>query len=123
MQNGTVVIADDDAPTREVLGEVLQSDGWTVLQARDGVELVELTCASLPNAVVTDLTMPRMDGLRAARALRRRASTADLLLIAVTARDLTAEQELELRDVFDIVMSKPVRPRDLRRGLSPAAAG
>lgn len=117
MSDGTIVIADDHEPTRRVLGESLRGDGWTVLEARDGLELLELARANRPDAVVTDLGMPRMGGLRAARALRRRPEGADGLLIGITGRTLTAEQKLELALVFDRVLGKPVHPPELRAEL------
>lgn len=117
MMDRTIVVADDDRPTRRVLGDVLREDGWSVLEARDGVELIELASTNRPDAVITDLGMPRMDGLRAARALRERPETAEQLLIAMTGRALTSEQEAGLDDVFDVVLRKPVHPGELRRVL------
>lgn len=117
MSHGTIVVADDHGPTRLVLGELLRSDGWTVLEACDGLELIELVSTSRPDAVVSDLGMPRMDGLRAARTLRERPEAAVDLWIGITGRTLTAEQETELDQVFDRVLGKPVHPEELRREL------
>jgi len=124
MPDGTIVVADDHEPTRRVLAELLRGDGWAVLEARDGVELLELASANRPDAVVTDLGMPGMDGLHAARALRQLPGGTDELLIAITGRKLTAAQEAELDRVFDQVLRKPVRLPELRgnlrRGLEAA---
>lgn len=117
MPDGTIVIADDHRPTRRVLGDVLRNEGWSVLEARDGVELLELASTNRLDAVITDLGMPRMDGLCAARALRDRPETTEELLIAMTGRALTTEQEAGLDLVFDRVLRKPVHPGELRRAL------
>lgn len=117
MPDETIVIADDHRPTRCVLGDLLRDEGWSVLEARDGVELLELASTNRLDAVVTDLAMPRMDGLRAARALRNGPATGEQLLIAMTGRTLTAEQEAGLDLVFDRVLRKPVHPSELRRAL------
>lgn len=117
MADGTIVIADDHGPTRRVLGDLLRDEGWNVLEARDGVELLELATANRLDAVVTDLGMPRLDGLRAARALRERPDTGEDLFIAMTGRTLTADQEARLDLVFDRVLRKPVHPGELRRVL------
>lgn len=121
MPYGRVAVADDHGPTREVLCELLRADGWTVLEARDGVELVRLAADNHLSAVVTDLSMPRLDGLRAGRALRREPTTAELLLVAITARSLTEDQRRELDGVFDYVIRKPVPPTELRQDLRLAA--
>lgn len=118
----TVLVADDHRATRKVLREVLETDGWAVIEARDGVEAVRKAAAGHPTAVVTDLCMPRMDGLSAARALRSDPTTADIWLIAVTAQELTEEQTRGLDLLFDHVLHKPVRPKVLRRRLAQAAA-
>lgn len=116
----TVLVADDHRATRKVLRELLEIDGWAVCEARDGVEAVQKAAEIHPTAVVTDLGMPRMDGLSAARALRADARTADIFLIAVTAQDLSDEQSRGLDALFDHVLLKPVRPKLLRRRLSQA---
>ena len=127
MSNGTIVVADDHEPTRRVLADLLRADGWAVREARDGEELLELASANRPDAVVTDLGMPRMGGLHAARALRHLPGGAVELLIAITGQKLTAAQQAELDRVFDRVLRKPVSlPQlrgDLRRGLEATEPG
>lgn len=118
MSSGTILIADDHGPTRFVLRDLLQRDGWEVCEARDGHELLEKVSSGRPDAVVTDLAMPGFDGIRAAMELRRRPETADLRLVAITAQALTREQRLRLETLFDLLITKPVRPAELRSGLA-----
>ncbi len=115
---GRIVIADDHAGTRRVLADLLRADGWTVFVAEDGVELLRLAALHRPHAVISDLSMPRMGGLEAARALRRRPAFGGRCLIAITARQLTAGQKCQLGLVFDHLLEKPVRPSALRLSLS-----
>src|SRR5207248_2962957 len=65
-----LVIADDEAPIRMVVGEKLRSAGFIVHEARDGEEALELVRVHLPVALVTDLQMPCMNGLELCLALR-----------------------------------------------------
>lgn len=126
MLEGTIVVADDHEDTRWILGEMLRGDGWTVLEARDGMELLELASLNHPVAVVADLAMPRMGGLRAARALRDSPACADEVMIAITGQKLMGPQEAAVELVFDDVLLKPVRPEELRdalrRGLEVATS-
>lgn len=117
MLQGMIIVADDHDDTRWILGDMLRSDGWTVLEARDGMELFELASANHPVAVVADLAMPRMGGLRAARALRDSPGCADELMIAITGQKLFGPQEAAVDLVFDDVLQKPVRPEELRDAL------
>lgn len=120
---GRIIIADDHAGTRRVLADLLRTDGWTVFEARDGVELLSLAELHLPHAAVSDLSMPRMGGLEAARTLRRRPAFGSRRLIAITARQLTAGQKRQIGLVFDHLIEKPVRPSALRLSLTSVANG
>lgn len=115
---GRIVIADDHSSTRQVLADLLRTDGWTVFEARDGVELLNLAALHLPHAVISDLSMPRMGGLEAARSLRRRPAFGSRCLIAITARHLTSGQEQQIGLVFDHLLEKPVQPSALRLSLT-----
>jgi len=73
----TVVIADDDDDMRALIAHTFRSDGYTVIEARDGAELLDrLEHAfddprALPDVVVTDVMMPNLSGLGVLDALRR----------------------------------------------------
>lgn len=121
MPNGAIVLADDHLLTRLILSELLRGDGWTVFEACDGVELLRMARANHPDAVVTDLAMPRMGGLEAARAMREHPNAAAPLLVAITGKLLSRNQETELDAVFDHVLRKPVHPIELRRSLESAS--
>ncbi|MFW6089441.1 MAG: response regulator [Gemmatimonadota bacterium] len=120
MPNGAVVIADDHLLTRTILSELLRGDGWVVFEARNGVELLALARMEHPDAVVTDLAMPRMGGLEAARTLREHRDGDVDVFVAITGNAVSSEDERELNDVFDHVLRKPVHPYELRRSLASA---
>lgn len=117
MFEGTIVVADDHDATRLILSELLRRDGWTVLEAHDGVELLELASANRPDALVADLAMPRMGGVRAARALRDSPDSADEVMIAITGQELRGAHEAAIDLIFDAVLLKPVHPEELRQAL------
>lgn len=123
MPSGAIIIADDHLLTRTIVREVLRGDGWDIFEARNGIELLALARAEQPDAVVTDLSMPRMGGLEAARTLRGRRSGEDVVVIAITGNVLSEEQVRELGDVFDHVLRKPVHPFELRRSLASLSPG
>jgi len=80
-----VLVADDQATYRELLAEMLGAEGYRVSMATDGVEALELVARERPDAVLLDVTMPRMDGLEACRRLRDDPATASLPVLLVTA--------------------------------------
>ena len=65
-----LLIADDDADVRAVLQMIFTRDGFTVVAAPDGRQALRLAQQHRPDAVLTDLDMPEMDGLSLCRALR-----------------------------------------------------
>jgi diguanylate cyclase (GGDEF)-like protein len=81
-----VLIADDDEDIRAFLDITLGLAGFEVLQARDGVEALELVHAHSPDVVVLDVMMPRMDGLEALRRLRHDARTSHIPVLMLTAK-------------------------------------
>jgi DNA-binding response OmpR family regulator len=64
MNSGTILIAEDEDLLRELLKMVLESEGYTILEARDGLEAVDLYARHRENVslVVTDLGLPGLDG-------------------------------------------------------------
>jgi two-component system chemotaxis response regulator CheY len=68
--SGVILAVDDSASMRQMVRFTLEGAGYTVLQASDGVEALELARNSGADLVLTDVNMPRMDGLTLVRELR-----------------------------------------------------
>lgn len=62
MSHQKILLVDDDEIVREVLEELLNSKGYSVTAARDGVDALERLEAELPDIIITDMQMPRCDG-------------------------------------------------------------
>jgi two-component system, chemotaxis family, chemotaxis protein CheY len=78
-----VLLVEDSPTARAQLVELLREE-YECLEAADGEEGLERALADAPDAVVTDLEMPRMDGIAFLRALRERAQTRKLPVVIVT---------------------------------------
>lgn len=109
----TIVIADDEAPIRLVVGDKLRSAGFTVVEARDGEEALELVRKHCPSGVVTDLQMPYMNGLELAMAMKADAATANTPVLLLTARGHVLSNDMLAQTNIKRVMSKPFSVRDL----------
>ena len=79
-----VLIADDHELVRRGLRSLLESrPGWDICgEARDGVEAVEMTKALVPDVILLDITMPRLNGLEAARAIRKEVPHTQILILS-----------------------------------------
>ena len=86
MASHCVLIVDDEPSLRMLVGSALEQalPECMVLQARDGVEACEVIDRHLPNLVLLDLNMPRMDGFELCRAIRSRNDCGGVTVIAMT---------------------------------------
>jgi CheY-like chemotaxis protein len=88
----TVVIADDSPTLRRIVSTVLEREGYTVVQAEDGVQAVQAVFRHMPDAVVLDVQMPRVSGYVAARLLKDDWRTADIPLLLLTSLDAASDR-------------------------------
>jgi CheY-like chemotaxis protein len=108
-----VLVADDEAHIRMVVADKLRSLGYEVLEAPDGEEALELATTHKPDAVVTDLQMPFMNGLELCTRLRELPETAGAKAILLTARGHILSDEQLSKTIIREVMSKPFSAREV----------
>ncbi|MFL5312449.1 MAG: sigma-54-dependent transcriptional regulator [Myxococcales bacterium] len=107
-----VLVVDDDASTREVFGELLQRWGYDVEQTGDGHDALKITAERHPDVIISDLVMPKLDGLALTRALRE--ESPDTPVIIITGKGtIDAAVEAVREGVFDFV-EKPLDPARLK---------
>jgi chemotaxis protein histidine kinase CheA len=87
-----VMLAEDSLATREVLRVLLEEQGFRVRLAADGEEALARVAEQLPDVLVSDVNMPRRDGLSLTRQLRAKPETARLPIILLTSQDDAAAQ-------------------------------
>src|SRR6266516_3495059 len=105
-----VLVVDDEPIVREVVVKYLENAGFETLEAQDGVEARTLLEQAMPNAVVLDVMMPRLDGLELCRWIRARS---DVPVIMLTALGEEADRIVGLELGADDYVTKPFSPREL----------
>ncbi|MFA0784998.1 GAF domain-containing protein [Fervidibacter sacchari] len=115
-----LLVIDDEPSVRETLALLLRKDGHLVLTAADGEEGLEMfQLAQLQgnpfNAVITDLGMPRMDGLTVARKIKAISPDTPVILLSGWGFRIRSE---EVREAIDLVLTKPATHQQIRRALS-----
>jgi CheY-like chemotaxis protein len=108
-----VLIAEDNPVNRELLRELLELRGYTVLEACDGQEALRLIEQTQPELMLLDIGMPGMDGFAVVRRIRENPRLAQLPVVAVTAYAMRGDQERILSAGFDGYLSKPINPSSL----------
>lgn len=108
-----IVVADDEAHIRLVVGEKFRSGGYTVYEARDGEEALELVRAHRPGLLVTDLQMPYMNGLELCTQLAADPRTAEVPALLLTARGHVIPPDALGKTVIRKVLAKPFSAKSL----------
>ncbi|MBK1876818.1 ATP-binding protein [Pelagicoccus mobilis] len=108
-----VLVVDDDELNRSVLGELLEELSFEAIFASDGREALDTLAERMPNLVIMDLEMPRMNGLEATREIRNRREWADLPVVALTASVLEESQRSCLEAGCSGFFVKPVKRGEL----------
>ncbi|HEX9078639.1 MAG TPA: response regulator [Desulfuromonadaceae bacterium] len=81
---GTILIIDDDPFFRKVLADTFTDNGFTVVSANDGIEGLKTFLETSPDAVISDLVMPRMGGVSTCMEISRVAGEAPPVIVLLT---------------------------------------
>src|SRR5580692_7257310 len=117
-----VLIAEDNAVNRELLRELLEARGYTVFEACDGQEALNMIEQAQPELLLMDIGMPVLDGFAVIRKIRENPRLAPLPVVAVTAYAMRGDQEKILNSGFDGYLSKPLNPSSLAEELARVLA-
>ncbi|MBL8089920.1 MAG: pyridoxal-phosphate dependent enzyme [Anaerolineales bacterium] len=102
-----IAIVEDTTEARRLIRRILQSQGnFTILEAANGREGLELIQSELPDLVVIDLMMPEMDGFTVIEELRKKQETATIPVIVVTAKELTPDEKSRLGGHIQALLQK-----------------
>ena len=105
----TILLVEDNEPSRDALSRRLARRGYHVLTAVDGQQAVTLTREQSPHLVLMDLGLPVIDGWEATRQLKQDAATRHIPIIVLSAHAMTDDREKSLAAGADDFDSKPIR--------------
>ena len=111
MNGKTILVVEDNPQNRELVADLLALSGVRVLMAEDAETALELAAREAVDLVLMDVSLPRMDGLEAARELKRTPATAHLPVVALTAHAMKGDRERILAAGCDGYLTKPIDTR------------
>jgi CheY-like chemotaxis protein len=112
----TVILADDSILQRMMMRAVLEAEGFHVLEAGTGREVLELVHLAQPDLILMDVAMPSMDGITAARRLRsERDAAAEIPIVFLTALDESDDRDRALAAGGNGYLVKPIGDTELVR--------
>jgi len=107
---GRVLVVEDDTDIADVLRRSLRNEGYEVKTSADGVEALDIAAGFVPDLVVLDLGLPRLDGVEVCRRLR---ADGDVPILMLTARAETDDRVAGLDSGADDYLVKPFERQEL----------
>lgn len=111
MSTKPILVVDDNKITTKLLKRYLESNGYEVMIAHDGIECLDAVKEKKPYAIVLDVMMPRMDGYETVRHLKADPENAQIPVVIVTALNDTANQLKSIEAGADDFLSKPIEEK------------
>lgn len=105
-----VLVVEDYQDAREMYAAYLQFSGFEVAEATNGLEAIEKAQQLLPDIILMDLALPRLDGWEATRRLKKDARTRDIPIVALTGHALPGHAEGAQQAGCDAFVTKPCLP-------------
>jgi len=102
-----ILVIEDNAEVRENLEEILELSGYEVLTAEDGKLGVEIALKEMPDLVLCDVMMPRLDGFGVLNILSKKSSTADIPFVFLTAKTEKSDFRRGMNLGADDYVTKP----------------
>ena len=112
-ESTTVMVVDDSMTVRNVMGRDLQNNGYEVILAKDGVDAIEQLRHTVPDILLVDLEMPRMDGFELTTRVRSDDRLKDIPVLIITSRSGARHRDQAMGLGASGYMSKPYRLDEL----------
>jgi two-component system alkaline phosphatase synthesis response regulator PhoP len=113
-----VLVVDDEEPILELLKYNLEKNGYEVKTAQDGARAVDIAKKFVPDLVLLDIMMPKMDGVETCRLLRDLPELQKMFVVFLTARSEEYSEVAAFDIGADDYITKPIKPRALMSRIS-----
>jgi two-component system, OmpR family, phosphate regulon response regulator PhoB len=114
MMKKTILVVDDEEIFRRLLRKALETSGYRVLEAVDGVEALMVAQEHAPDLILMDIFIPVMDGYEACRMLKNGPDTKSIPIIAMSGRIQEIDRRKLKRSGVGQYFVKPISMSDLR---------
>jgi two-component system cell cycle response regulator DivK len=108
-----ILLVEDNPATVDVIQKELDFLGYDCIVAKDGKEAVEKADSYLPDLIIMDISLPKMDGLEASSLIRKNPKGQSIPILAATARALPGDKEKCLQAGCNDYIAKPFTHREL----------
>ena len=110
LKDWTILVIDDHVDSRDIISIILSNYGANVIVAKDGQEGFEAALKHLPKFIISDISMPNVDGWELVELLKNDPRTQNISVIALTAHASTEDRTRAFSKGFHNYLSKPLKP-------------
>ena len=111
--NNRVLIVDDSLSVRNSLSQLMNDGGYQVVVARDGLEAIDMLDKERPDIILTDLEMPRMNGLELVSYIRNSERWSPMPIVMITSRTLAKHRKQAEAAGVNRYITKPFTEDDV----------
>ena len=111
MRKPFIMVVDDNKITTKLLRRYLEANSYDAVEAYDGIDCLEKVELRLPDAIVLDVMMPRLDGYETVKKLKAQEHTKNIPVVIVTALNDVANQIKSIEAGADDFLSKPIEEK------------
>ena len=103
-----ILLVDDSPTTRKIVGFFLKEKGYKIIEANNGIEALEKMAYSKIDLIITDLNMPKMDGLELVSSINSDLAFKDIPIIIITTEDQEQKEEEGMKLGASAYLKKPI---------------
>jgi len=111
--NKKILIVEDNPSNMRLIKLALRAKGYTLLEAIDGKEAIDVVLKEQPDIIILDIQLPKMSGIEVAGKLKKNPVFRHIPIIAVTAYAMKEDKEKIIQSGCDAYLSKPINVRKL----------
>ena len=108
-----ILIVEDNSQNVRLLKMALRAKGYTLLEAADGEEALDMTINNKPDLIIMDIQLPKVNGVEVTKKLRQMSDFKQTPIIAVTAYAMKGDEEKFMKAGCDAYVPKPINTRQL----------
>ncbi len=118
MAGERILVVEDNPLNMELVTDVLQVRGYSVIEATSGKQALEMVREHRPSLILMDVQLPGLDGLSVTRMLKSDPSTSDIIVVAVTVHAMRGDEAKVYEAGCSAYLPKPIDTRELPRVIS-----
>ena len=110
----TILIVEDEEHIRRLIRVILGESNYIFIEAKDGMEALEIVSDKMPDLIILDLMMPKIDGIKVCSQLKKNALTRKIPILMLTAKKEMGDKIIGVNVGADDYLVKPFEPQELR---------